>query len=164
MIRDNDQYFLLMFIFQFTASQAAVCDGWASVRVTQTLEVNTSSLKDKTSPWSKVGTLEFYSDYLQENVALPVVRDQCTCTLLSVSSKLCNFSPQTSHICICIFCSSTYLIKFLLLVLNTLFIPWTSSLRIKIGLNIYLEFTSYLNHLLGCHIKIFNSTFWLVNN
>ena len=83
---------------------------------------------------------------------------------LSVSSKLCNFSPQTSHISICIFYYSTYLIKFLLLVLNTLFIPWTSSLWIKIGLNIYIEFTSYLNHLLGCHIKIFNSTFWLVNN
>ena len=53
MITDNISTFSPHGPFQFTASQALVCDGWASVRVWQTAGVNTLS-ENKTSTWSKV--------------------------------------------------------------------------------------------------------------
>ena len=126
MITDNISTFSPHGPFQFTASQALVCDGWASVRVWQTAGVNTSD-ENKTSTWSKVrshniGILFRLLTKKEGNVALQLSQINA-CTLLCVSSKLCNFSPQTPHIFICILCPSTHLIKFLLLVLNTLFIP-----------------------------------------
>ena len=95
MITDNISTFSLHGPFQFTASQALVCDGWASVRVWQTAGVNTSD-ENKTSTWSKVRS---------HNIGIllrPLTKKEgnvlCNChrwmhVLFSVSAPNCAISP-----------------------------------------------------------------------
>ena len=95
MITDNISTFSPHGPFQFTASQALVCDGWASVRVWQTAGVNTSD-ENKTSTWSKVRSHNFGILF-----RLPIQRKKgmllCNChrwihVLFSVSAPNCAIS------------------------------------------------------------------------
>ena len=109
MITDNISTFSPHGPFQFTASQALVCDGWASVRVWQHSRSEHIWSQDfnmkqgKNSHSHSIGILFWLLTNKERNVALQLSQINA-CTLLCVSSKLCNFSLQTSHICICIFC------------------------------------------------------------